>query len=124
MSGVVTIQLDMNISNGPTGDVEVALQGTTSGTGDAVSISNAEVALLSSDGQPVYEGTISQLDTTNQWSITAQLTGTDASTLDVQMKLTVDSNSGTVTGTITAGSGNSSGGSSSGGSSSGSSNSI
>jgi hypothetical protein len=118
-SGIVTIQLDMNISNGPTGDVEVALQGTTSGTGDTVSISNSEVALLSSDGQPVYEGTVSQLDTTNQWSITAQLTGTDASTLDVQMKLTVDSNNGTVTGTITAGSGSSSGGSSSGGSSSG-----
>lgn len=111
-SGLVTIQFDMSISNGPTGNVEIELQGTSSGSGNAVSISNSVVALSSSDGQPVYEGAISQLDTTNQWSMTAQLTGADSSTLKVQMKLTIDSNSGTVTGTITAGSGSSGGGSS------------
>jgi Ferric reductase like transmembrane component len=123
-SGTVTIHFDMNISNGPTGNVEVELQGESSGTGGAVSISNSVVALLSSTGQPIYEGAISQLDTTNQWSMTAQLTGADASILNVQMKLAVDSNSGTVTGTITAGGGSSSGGSSNGSNSGGSASNI
>lgn len=112
-SGLVTIQFSMNISDGPTGNVEVELQGETSSSGDQVSVSNSVVALSSSSGQPIYEGAISQLDTTNQWSMTAQLTGADSSTLQVQMKLTVDSATGNVTGTITAGSGSSSGSSSS-----------
>ena len=114
MSGTVTIQLAMNISNGPKGNVEVTLQGESSGSGDEVSIVSSQVVLLSSEEQPIYEGAVSQLDTIKQWAMTAQLTGIDASTLQVQMNLTVDSKSGTVTGTITAGRGSFNGGSSSG----------
>jgi hypothetical protein len=124
MSGTVTIQFDMNISNGPSGNVEVALQGAPSGSGDEISITSSQVVLASSAGQAIYEGAVSKLNTTTtQWTMTTQLTGSDASTLQVQMNLAVNSTSGTVTGTIVAGSGSSSGGSS-GGSSSGSSNDI
>ncbi len=104
-NGNVTLQLDLNISNGPSGHVQVILLGQTDGEGN-IAITSSRLTLASSSGQQLYAGSLTNISASRQWYMTAALTGTGAnssSSLQVQMTIQVDA-SGQATGKITAGS--------------------
>ncbi|GCE18743.1 ferric reductase-like transmembrane domain-containing protein [Dictyobacter kobayashii] len=102
-NGNVTIRLNMAISNGPSGNVQVLLQGQATDN-NILSITSSSVTLLSNSGQPLYTGSLTQFDASDQWNLSAALTSTTSSSnqLQIQMKLQVADN-GQVTGTITSG---------------------
>ena len=106
-NGNVTLQLDLKISNGPAGYVQVILQGQTGGNeSEGVTITSSRVMLASSSGQLLYAGPLSNFSGERRWNMTAMLTRTgtnSTSPLPVQMTVLVDA-SGQVTGTIMAGS--------------------
>ncbi|GHO85545.1 ferric reductase-like transmembrane domain-containing protein [Dictyobacter formicarum] len=104
-NGDVSIRLNMAISNGPAGNVQVWLRGQVAND-NTLSITSSSVVLLNNAGQPLYTGSLTQFDASDQWNMTAALTSTtdNSSQLQVQLKLQV-SNSGQVSGTITGGSG-------------------
>ena len=103
----VTMQLNMSMSNGQTGNVLVVLHGQSSG-GDngGINISSSHVTLSSTGGQQLYSGSLTNMFGERRWYMTALLTGTGSNSgnqLQLQMVVRVDG-SGQVTGTITAGS--------------------
>jgi hypothetical protein len=106
-SGNVTLQFNMNISNGPTGSIQVTLQGQ-SGRGDdnGLSIAASQVSLLSSAGQQLYTGSVSNLYGDRHIWMVATLVGTGING-GQQMRVLITlriARGGQVTGTITAGS--------------------
>jgi len=106
-NGNVTLQFNMSISNGPSGNVQVVLQGQSGGGDDGgISISSTSVSLTSSNGQQLYSGLLSNVSGDRRLLMSGSLNGTGAnsgSQLQVQLTLRIYS-SGQVTGTITAGS--------------------
>lgn len=106
-NGNVTMQLNMSMSNGQTGNVQVILQGQSAG-GDAggLNVNSSHVTLTSTGGQQLYSGSLTNLSGGRRWYMTATLSGSGSnsgSQLQVQMVVRIDG-SGQVTGTITAGS--------------------
>lgn len=105
-NGNVTLQLDLSMSNGPPGNVQVVLQGQSGGEeGKNMTITSSHVTLASSSGQPLYAGSLTSIYGERRWHMTAILTGTgknSSSQLQVQIDVEVDA-SGQATGTITAG---------------------
>ena len=106
-NGNVTLQLDLSMSNGAVGNVQVVLQGQSVGGDDrSITISSSHVTLTSSTGQQLYAGSLTNFSGQRRWIMTALLTGTGAnkgSQLQVQMSVRLYQG-GQVTGTITAGS--------------------
>jgi DMSO/TMAO reductase YedYZ heme-binding membrane subunit len=107
VNGNVTLQLNLSINNGPPGNVQVLLRGQ-SGSGDdtSLSITSSRVTLVSSAGQELYTGSLTNLYGESRWHMTALLTGTgtnSGSQLQVQIDVQFDAN-GQASGTIMAGS--------------------
>lgn len=106
-NGNVTLQFNLSISNGPTGNVQVMLQGQSGGGDDrGLTITSSQVALLSSSGQQLFTGLVNNIYGDRRLSMTATLAGTgtnSGSRLQVLITIRLDS-SGKVTGTIAAGS--------------------
>ena len=100
-NGNVTLQLDLKISNGPAGYVQVILQGQTGGNeSEGVTITSSRVMLASSGGQLLYAGPLSNFSGERRWNMTAMLTRTgtnSTSPLPVQVTVLVEA-SGQVTG--------------------------
>jgi len=113
-NGNVTMQLDLRMSNGPPGYVQVILNGQ-SGREEGgeredggITITASRVVLASSSRQSLYAGSLSTISGRSQWSMTALLTGTstnDRSQLQVWMTVQIDA-SGQAIGTIKAASPN------------------
>lgn len=106
-NGNVTIQLNMSMSNGQTGNVQVILQGQAAGGDDGgLNINSSHVTLMSTGGQQLYAGSLTDMYGNRRLYMTALLAGTgpnSGSQLQVQMVVQVNG-SGQVSGTITAGS--------------------
>ena len=106
-NGNITLQLNLSMSNGATGNVQVVLQGQSGGgQSGSMTITSSHVTLTSSDGQQLYAGSLTNFSGQRRWTMTALLTGMGAnkgSQLQVQMSVRVFQG-GQVTGTITAGS--------------------
>jgi|SRR5579863_2872833 len=107
-NGNISMQLDLSIQNGPSGNVQVILQGQSGDDqGAGISITSSQVTLSSSSGQQLYTGSLSSLSGDRRWQMTALLTGTGAASgnsLQVQMTVQIEAN-GLATGTISAGNG-------------------
>ena len=105
-NGNVTLQFNLSISNGPTGKVQMMLQGQSGGGDDhRLSITSSRVALVSSAGQQLFSGPLSNIYGERRLIMTATLSGTgttSGSQMQVMMTMQLAS-SGQVTGTITAG---------------------
>jgi Ferric reductase like transmembrane component len=102
----VTLQFNLSISNGPTGNVQMMLQGQSGGGDDnSLSITSSRVAILSSTGQQLFSGPLSNIYRDRSLFMTATLSGTGTnSSSQLQVMITVRlAASGQVTGTITAG---------------------
>ena len=108
-NGNVTMQLDMSISNGPQGNLQIVLQGQSAGDGGNITITSSHVTLGTSTGEQLYTGSLTNISGQSRWHMTASLTGTGSNSgsqqLQVRMDVQVDQ-SGQATGTITAGSAN------------------
>lgn len=108
------MQLDMSISNGPQGNLQIVLQGQSAGDGENITITSSHVTLGTSTGEQLYTGSLTNISGRSRWHMTASLTGTGSNSgsqqLQVQMDVQVDQ-SGQASGTITAGSANPTGGS-------------
>ena len=105
-NGNVTMQLNLSISNGPPGNVQVILQGQSGEEGGGITVSSSTVTLSSSNGQQLYTGSLTNLSGERRWRMTALLTRTGTnkhSQLQVQIDIRVDA-SGQVAGTIAGGS--------------------
>ena len=98
------MQLDMSISNGPPGNVQVVVQGQSSGgEGENITITSSRVTLGTSTGGQLYTGSLTNIFGDRRWRMTALLTGTGAnsgSQLQVQIDVQIGA-SGQATGTIT-----------------------
>lgn len=106
-NGNITLQFNLGISNGPTGNVQVMLQGQSGGGDDgSLSITSSRVALLSSSGQQLFTGTLNNIYGNRRLNMTATLTGTGTNSGSrMQVLITIRlAASGQVTGTIMAGS--------------------
>jgi hypothetical protein len=119
-AGNVTIQLNMTLSGGAAGSLQVQLHGQqATGWDDQpgdITIASTNVT-LSTSGATRYTGTITRLRASGQWRVSAQLTnaGNSAQALQLRLALQVDDTgqiSGDAAGTPMSGSG---GGSNSGG---------
>ncbi len=100
------MQLNLSISNGPPGNVQVILQGQSGEEGGGITVSSSTVTLSSSNGQQLYTGSLTNLSGERRWRMTALLTRTGTnkhSQLQVQIDIRVDA-SGQVAGTIAGGS--------------------
>ncbi len=108
-NGNVTMQLDMSISNGPQGNLQIVLQGQSAGDSENITITSSHVTLGTSTGEQLYTGSLTNISGQSRWHMTASLTGTGSNSgsqqLQVRMDVQVDQ-SGQATGTITAGSAN------------------
>jgi hypothetical protein len=105
-SGNVTLQLDLQMSSGPSGYVRVILHGQSAGDDNSVTITSSSVALASSTGQQLYAGPLSNFSGDRGWLMTAVLKGTgsnNSSPLPVQIAVQINAN-GQAAGTIAAGS--------------------
>jgi hypothetical protein len=105
-NGNVTLQLDLQMSNGPSGYVRVILHGQSAGDDNGVTITSSSVALASSTGQQLYAGSLSNFSGERGWLMTAVLKGTgsnNSSPLQVQITVRINAN-GQAAGTIAAGS--------------------
>jgi hypothetical protein len=104
------MQLDLRMSNGPAGSVQVILRGQSGREedgereGEGITITASRVVLASSSGQSLYVGSLSTLSGRRQWSMTALLTRTSTnSSSQLQVQMTVQINArGQASGTITA----------------------
>jgi DMSO/TMAO reductase YedYZ heme-binding membrane subunit len=109
VNGNVTLQLDLSIHNGPSGNVKMILQGQGRFGDDgseSISITSSRVTLVSSTGQQLYTGSLTNLNGDKQWHMTALLTGTgtnSGSQLQAQIDVQFNAN-GQAVGTIKAGS--------------------
>src|SRR5258708_2080204 len=108
-NGNVTMQLDMSISNGPQGHLQIVLQGQSAGDGQNITITSSHVTLGTSMREQLYTGSLTNISGQSRRHMTASLTGTGSNSgiqqLQVRMDVQVDQ-SGQATGTITAGSAN------------------
>jgi hypothetical protein len=105
-SGNVTLQLDLQMSNGPSGYVRVILHGQSAADDNSVTITSSSVALASSAGQQLYAGPLINFSGDRGWLMTAVLKGTNSnnsSPLNVQIAVQINAN-GQAAGTIAAGS--------------------
>jgi hypothetical protein len=106
-TGNVTLQFNLSISNGPTGNVQVLLQGQSGGGDDrSLSITSSQVALLSSSGQQLFAGSVNNIHGDRRMSMNAMLAGTGTNSGSrMQVLITLRfATGGQVTGTIQAGS--------------------
>lgn len=105
-SGNVTLQFNMNISNGPTGRLLVTLQGQSGGGDDnRLSIASSQAALLSSAGQQLFTGSVNNIYGDRHLSMDVTLTGTGTNG-GQQMRVFITlriAGGGQVMGTIAAG---------------------
>jgi hydrogenase-4 membrane subunit HyfE len=105
-NGNVTLRLNMNISNGPAGTLQVILQGQSGGVGNGgINITSSNVTLTSGTGQQIYIGSLSNIYGRNSWHMEATLTGKGQNTtsqLAIQMDVQIYAN-GQASGTITVG---------------------
>ena len=105
-NGNLTLQLDLQMSNRPSGYVRVILYGQTAGDDNSVTITSSSVALASSTGQQLYAGSLSNFSGERGWLMTAVLKGTNSnnsSPLHVQIAVQINAN-GQAAGTIAVGS--------------------
>ena len=105
-NGNVTLQFNLSISNGPAGNVQMMLQRQSGGGDDSrLSITSSHVALVSSAGQQLFSGSLSNIYGERRLIMTTTLSGTGTySGSQMQVMMTVRlAASGQVTGTITAG---------------------
>lgn len=103
-NGIMTLQLDLSISNGPPGRVQVMLQGS-SGDENRLSLTSSHVALVSSAGEHLFSGPLSTISGEERLKMTATLGGIGASNgsqMQVMLSIRLATN-GQVTGTITTG---------------------
>lgn len=109
VNGNVNLQLHLNIYGGPPGNVQVILKGQRQAGDDGserIAINSSRISLVSSSGQQLYTGTVTNLNGDGQWSMTALLLGTgtnSGSRLQVQINVRFNAN-GQAIGTIVAGS--------------------
>lgn len=105
-SGNVTLQFNMNISNGPAGRLLVTLQGQSGGGDDnRLSIASSQAALLSSAGQQLFTGSVNNIYGDRHLSMDVTLTGTGTNG-GQQMRVFITlriAGGGQVMGTIAAG---------------------
>jgi predicted ferric reductase len=112
-NGNVTLTMDMTVSNGAQGLLQVVLQGQTAGGenggddggGNSISITSSQVKLGSSSGQTLYSGTLNNINDTNQLQMSGQLAASSANSkqLNIQIAVQIDNNqhiSGTVSGSV------------------------
>jgi hypothetical protein len=101
-SGNITLQLNMTISNGPQGNVQVTLQGQNNGFDNDLQITHSQVTLSQSNNTPLYVGTLTRISGERSWNMQAVLSPTSntGKPLQVTMRLFIQNN-GQVTGTIT-----------------------
>jgi hypothetical protein len=106
-NGNVTLQFELSISNGPSGNVQGILRGQSGGGDDRnLSITSSQVTLLSSSGQQLFTGSLNNIYGNRRLSMMAMLTGMGTNSSNrMQVLITVrPAASGQVTGTIAAGS--------------------
>ena len=100
-NGNVTLQLNMNISNGPQGIVQVILQGQANGTNNGLQVTSSEVTLSQLSSTPLYVGPLTNISGESSWNMQALLSPTSntGNRLQVKMNLNIQNN-GQVTGSI------------------------
>lgn len=100
-NGNVALQLNMNISNGPQGIVQVVLQGQANSTDNGLQVTSSQVTLSQSSNIPLYVGPLTNISGANSWHMQALLSPTSntGKRLQVQMNLNIQNN-GQVTGSI------------------------
>jgi hypothetical protein len=101
-NGNITLQLNMTISNGPQGNVQVTLQGQNNGFDNDLQITHSQVTLSQSNNTPLYVGSLTHISGERSWNMQAVLSPTSntGKPLQVTMRLFIQNN-GQVTGTIT-----------------------
>jgi hypothetical protein len=101
-NGNITLQLNMTISNGPQGIVQVTLQGQNNGFDNDLQITHSQVTLSQSNNTPLYVGPLTRISGERSWNMQAVLSPTSntGKPLQVTMRLFIQNN-GQVTGTIT-----------------------
>lgn len=101
-NGNITLQLNMTISNGPQGIVQVTLQGQNNGFDNDLQITHSQVTLRQSNNTPLYVGPLTRISGERSWNMQAVLSPTSntGKPLQVTMRLFIQNN-GQVTGTIT-----------------------
>lgn len=108
-NGNVTLRLNMTITNGPQGTVQVLLGGQVVDNAGNISVRSSRVTLSSADGTQVYTGVLTNLTAQGQWDMTALLhavgsNGSSNQQLQVHMLIQID-NAGQSTGTISGSTG-------------------
>jgi Ferric reductase like transmembrane component len=109
VNGNVTLQLDLSIHNGPPGNVQMILKGQRQSGDDGserIAINSSRITLVSSTGQQLYTGSLTNLNGDSLWRMTALLAGTgtnSGSRLQVQINVQFNAN-GQAVGTIATGS--------------------
>jgi hypothetical protein len=101
-NGNVTMTMNMTVSNGAQGLLQVILQGQSVGDNN-MQVTSSQVKLGSSSGQTLYRGTLNNINDTEQLQMTGQLAGSSANEqqMNIQISVQIDNNqhiSGTVSG--------------------------
>jgi hypothetical protein len=100
-----TWHLDLSITKGPPGQVQVILQGPSEGEESGHrTITSSRVTLMAPTLQHLYAGSLTTIDGEKQWHMTALLTGIgtqNASELQIQLDVHVDA-AGRAAGTLSA----------------------
>lgn len=80
-NGNVTLHLTMLISNGPSGTVQVDMQGqSTDDDNGGINITNSHVTLLNATGAPAYSGTLTRFSGSRRWDLAGTLTSVGGAT--------------------------------------------
>jgi hypothetical protein len=114
-NGNVTLQMNMAISNGPQGTVQVILIGySTNGDDRGMSVTSSRVTLSQSNGSLLYTGTLTGLYGERSWHMQALLNGAGANSgsqlqVEINVRITQDGQcSGTIAGSAYPGGGSNS----------------
>ena len=102
-NGNVTINLDLGIQNGPSGKVQVVLQGLT-GSDGGINITSTQMTMASTATTQRFVGPLTDLTAARHWRMAALLNdigSTKSGHLQVLLNLLIDQ-SGQASGTITA----------------------
>jgi hypothetical protein len=109
-NGNVTLTMNMTLSNGAQGILQVVLQGQSSGGddgGNSISVTSSQVTLATTKGQTLYSGTLNNINDSYELQMSGQLASSNTSSsvntqqMTIQIALRIDDNQnirGTVSG--------------------------
>jgi predicted ferric reductase len=108
-NGNVTLTMNMTLSNGAQGTLQVVLQGQSAGGddggGNSISVTSSQVTLATTSGQTLYSGTLNSINDSYQLQMSGQLSGTNTSSsaqqMNIEIAVRIDDNqniNGTVSG--------------------------